>query len=182
MEENKKVAPAKGKKKGWLIILLAVIALLAVIGGIFAFFYLKDRNSDAVSLEEDIKAQLGQLEDKTSEEIEEALNQVVEKGSLNISINMNPVFSNGEAAGSLKIENGPANLYNVRVTIKLDQSGEEVYHSGLMPIDSHIQEDKLEVVLDKGEYDATAVFTAYDVDTDKEIGSVMAQITLSVLG
>ena len=55
-----------------------------------------------VLLEENIKAKLGQLEDKSNEEIEAALNEVVEEGTVCISINMNPVFSSGKAEGTLK--------------------------------------------------------------------------------
>ena len=137
--------------------------------------------NDTVLLEENIKAKLGQLEDKSNEEIEAALNEVVEEGTVCISINMNPVFSSGKAEGTLKIENGPMNLYNQRVVITLAETGEEIYHSGLMPVDSHIQTDKLDVELEAGEYDAIATFHAYDVETDAEIGAAIAQIRISVL-
>ena len=63
----------------------------------------------------------------------------------------------------------------------LAETGEEIYHSGLMPVDSHIQTDKLDVELEAGEYDAIATFHAYDVETDAEIGAAIAQIRISVL-
>ena len=168
----------KGKKRTRRIILVIVLLLPLLLGGIFAYrHFVGVQPNDTVLLEENIKAKLGQLEDKSNEEIEAALNEVVEEGTVCISINMNPVFSSGKAEGTLKIENGPMNLYNQRVVITLAETGEEIYHSGLMPVDSHIQTDKLDVELEAGEYDAIATFHAYDVETDAEI----AQIRISVL-
>ena len=172
----------KGKKRTRRIILVIVLLLLLLLGGIFAYrHFVGVQPNDTVLLEENIKAKLGQLEDKSNEEIEAALNEVVEEGTVCISINMNPVFSSGKAEGTLKIENGPMNLYNQRVVITLAETGEEIYHSGLMPVDSHIQTDKLDVELEAGEYDAIATFHAYDVETYAEIGAAIAQIRISVL-
>lgn len=191
--ENKvefEATPEKKKKKKLVpIIAIVVAATVLVAAGIYfvprLFPDLFSRNDDLVSLENQVKAELGQLENKSNEEIEAALAEVIEEGMIRVSINMNPVFPTGDAEGSIQLENHPNNLYNLRCVITADTNGdgelEEIYHSGLMPINSHIQTDKLEVDLDKGEYDAIATFTAYDVDTDAEVGIVNAQIRISVL-
>ena len=191
--ENKvefEATPEKKKKKK-LVPIIAIVgaATVLVAAGIYflprLFPDLFSRNDDLVSLENQVKAELGQLENKSNEEIEAALAEVIEEGMIRVSINMNPVFPTGDAEGSIQLENHPNNLYNLRCVITADTNGdgelEEIYHSGLMPINSHIQTDKLEVDLDKGEYDAIATFTAYDVDTDAEVGIVNAQIRISVL-
>ena len=165
------------RKKGKLAVIIAVIVALLVLvfGGLFLYS----------SLENEVKAELGQLENKSNDEVQEALNEIIEEGTIRVSINMNPVFPTGESNGTLQLENHPNNHYNLRCVITADTNGdgeeEELYHSGLMPVNSHIQEDVLSVDLDKGEYPATATFTAYDVDTDKEVGVVVAQIRISVL-
>lgn len=191
--ENKvefEATPEKKKKKKLVpIIAIVVAATVLVAAGIYfvprLFPDLFSRNDDLVNLENQVKAELGQLENKSNEEIEAALAEVIEEGMIRVSINMNPVFPTGDAEGSIQLENHPNNLYNLRCVITADTNGdgelEEIYHSGLMPINSHIQTDKLEVDLDKGEYDAIATFTAYDVDTDAEVGIVNAQIRISVL-
>ena len=171
----------RGKITGRRLIAGIVVLLILLLGGAFIYQHFGGRPSDTVLLEDSVKAKLGQLEDKTNEEIEAALNEVVAEGSVCISINMNPVFLSGDSEGTLKIENGPMNLYNQRVTITLADTGEEIYQSGLMPVNSHIQQDKLAVELDAGEYNAIAVFHAHDVDTDAEVGTAIAQIRISVL-
>jgi hypothetical protein len=172
------------RKKGKLAVIIAVIVALLVLvfGGLFLY---SKQNDDLASLENEVKAELGQLENKSNDEVQAALNEIIEEGTIRVSINMNPVFPTGESNGTLQLENHPNNHYNLRCVITADTNGdgeeEELYHSGLMPVNSHIQEDVLSVDLDKGEYPATATFTAYDVDTDKEVGVVVAQIRISVL-
>lgn len=185
MEENEIMTPEASspkKKKKIAVIIAIIVALLVVLfGGLFLFRHYSNRDP----LEESVKAKLGQLENKSNDEIEAALNEVIEEGSIRVSINMNPVFPTGDVEGSLQIENHPNNHYDLRCIITADTNedgeDEELYDSELMPVNSHIQQDKLEVDLDKGEYDATATFTAYDTETEAEVGQVVAQIRISVL-
>lgn len=178
--------PPRKRKVLPLVITFVVAAAVLFLGGFLFFggsFTPPDEN--LVGLESKVKAELGQLENKSNEEIEAALNEVIEEGMIRVSINMNPVFPDGASEGTLQIENHPNNHYNLRCVITADTNGdgvdEEIYHSGLMPVNSHIQTDVLGVDLEKGEYDAVATFKAYDVDTDAEIGVVVAQIRVSVL-
>lgn len=184
MEENRTNVEASKKKKGTIqkVIAVIVILLLAILIGLFAWTRFAAQKSDAAKLEETVKAKLGQLEDKSNDEIQAALDEVIAEGSLRISINENPVFATGDSEGSLKIENHPNNHYNMRVIITMTDTGEELYNSGLMPINSHIDADKLEKDLEPGEYDATATFTAYDVESDTEVGQAIAGLKISVLG
>lgn len=121
---------------------------------------------------------------KSEAEIQEELNRVVEEGTMAISINVNPVFSDGASEGTLEIENVPSNKYAQVVSITLDDSGKEIYNSGLIQPNYHIQTDKLSEALAAGTYDCTATFTAYDTSDSEnpiEVGSAAAKITISVL-
>lgn len=172
MEKSKST---KAKK----ITTLITVLLMAILIGLLLFNH--NKPSDLANLESTIKAELGQLENKSNEEIQAALNEVVDEGSLSVSINMNPVFPTGDTAGSLQIENGPQNLYGQRVVITLNDTGEQIYDSGYMPINSHIQEDTLDVDLNAGTYDANVVFTALDESTGNEVGQVISKIKITVL-
>lgn len=175
MEKNEK------KKKFRRIMAILVVLLMLLLAGLFAWQRYAAQQKDAALLESGIKAKIGQLEDKSNDEIEATLDEIIEEGNLSININANPVFPTGDSAGPLMIENHPNNHYNMRVSITLDDTGEEIYNSGLMPINSHIDEDVLSAALDAGDYDATATFVAYDVDTDAEVGRAAAKIKISVL-
>ncbi len=170
----------KNKKILSYSIVTAVVFIIILFGSLMAF-----GNNGLIGVENKIKAQIGQLENKTDEEIKNALNEAIEDGSLRVSINANPIFIKGTDKGNLQIENHPNNKYNLRcvITANTGKNGKEetLYHSGLMPVNSHIQKDVLNKTLEKGDYDAVATFTAYDVETDKAIGKVVTKIQLSIL-
>ena len=92
-------------------------------------------------MESGVKAKIGQLEDKSNDEIEATLDEIIEEGNLSININANPVFPTGDSAGTLMIENHPNNHYTMGVSITLADPGEETYNSGRLPINAHIDED-----------------------------------------
>ena len=163
-------------KKRPALIAIAIVLVVAIASAIFgAWWFLGGGNnffdSDAVS---------GQAPYKTQEEIVAELNRIVEEGMLNISIASLIEFENGESEGTAYIENVPSNRYVLRVSIKLDSTGETVYQSGGLRPDSYIEKIKLSEDLPAGTYPATATFVAYDPDSLEEVGQASAKITLQV--
>lgn len=164
------------RKKIRRIVTAIVVILMLLFGAVLGWRMLNAPDA----LEMSVRAELGQLEGKSNDEIEEALNRVVEEGYMNISINVNPTFVNGTSEGTLQIENGPANKYNQFVTITRDDTGEVIYESGILPPNYHIQEDVLLIDLEAGDYPCTASFVAYD-EEQNEVGMASAKITITVL-
>lgn len=166
---------------------LAVVGLiiLGVIICILAFFVVKsyivpEKVIIQSPTEFDPNAQVGQLTGKTREEIQAELNKIVEQTSLNIQINTEVEFEDGKSEGDFRIENSPANHYNMQVDVCLADTDELVYRTGLLEVNSHIEKGKLLVDLDPGVYDAIAKFTAYVPETDTKAGQVNAEIKLIV--
>ena len=170
--------PQKKEKKPasfWVAIVLAIIAVvIAILFGL--------QQCDFVSSLRDPNGSLGQLEGKTSEEIQAELDRQVEEGMFNISIASAVEFADGTSEGALKIENVPGNRYLMQVTITDDATGQVVYTSGILDPNYHIQNAKLDVDLEPGVYDCTALFTALDPETEEEVGHAAAKITITVLG
>ncbi len=165
----------KKKKKIWIIILVIILAAAAVFGGYLVWKEGQDK------LHKDLAALEGQLPYKSAEDIEKSLNTLVEEGMFNISINQRPVFADGEAEGVVGIENAPGNRYLMQVNVMRDDTGEVVYESGVIEPGYYIENAQLAVPLEKGEYPCTAVFTAYEKETEKEMGTAGASIIVSVL-
>ena len=175
--------PRKSSKKKTMrrVIITTVILLLISLTGILLWNYFVN-NSDP--LQDALNAELGQLDGKSKEEIEAELNRIVEEGSMHISMNTKPIFKNGKAKGDLKIENSPANHYGQEIIITVNKTGKEIYRSGLLMPNHHIQKDKLKVDLKKGNYECTATFVAYDTKLEvepTEIGRLKAEIEIKVL-
>ncbi len=176
----------RNRKKGNRGLLVALIVILAAILVTLLYVFVlqpqgeQQAKEDAIVAEEN--AQMGILPDMSDEEIRERLNTIVADSMLNISINSNPVFATGGAEGNLRIENIPGNQYGFVVEIKLDDTGETIYKSGLIAPGYFVEKATLLRELKKGIYPATAVFTAYETDGKREVGSAGARINITVTG
>lgn len=159
----------------WVMTAVAVVAL--AVAGMLAL------NLGGQSLQgRDPNAALGQLEGKTSEELQAELDRIVEEGMFNISIASYVEFPDGASEGEVRIENVPNNRYLMKVEIARDDTGETVYRSGMIEPNHHIQRARLDADLDAGSYPCTAVFYAYEADTEELVGQAAAKLTIVVAG
>lgn len=128
----------------------------------------------------DPNAALGQLAGKSPEEVQAELDRIVDEGMFNISIAPTVYFADADAEGAVRIENVPANRYDMQVRIVVKDTGETVYASGVIEPNHHVQTARLSAPLDAGTYPATAMFTALDPGTGKESGRASANIVLVI--
>lgn len=64
--------------------------------------------------------------------------------------------------------------------IVINDTGEEVYASKYIKPGTYIESAKLDKVLEKGTYDATAYFSAFEEESAAYIGQTGAQIAITV--
>lgn len=178
MMGQKEMTRKKTNKAWWIII--SILAVILIAGILVWFMFLRDQDDYNDEDFFDPMAVTGILPDMSEEEIQEELNRVVEEGMLNISIASEIRFEDGGSKGLANISNTAANNYIFKVTVTLDDTDETVYQSGGIKPGQYIQYIELEEALEKGEYPATAVFTAYTQDTHQIVGSAGAQLTLYV--
>lgn len=165
----------KKKKRGvgfWLAIILVIVAIvIAVLLGL----YMCDGGSNR-----DRYGELGQLEGKSTEEIQAMLNSQVDEGMFNIAIAQMVEFESGTSEGDWEIENVPGNRYLMQVTVTRDDNGSVVYESGILDPNYHIQRAPLAYDLPAGNYPCTAVFTALDPETEEMVGQAGAKVMVQV--
>ena len=116
-----------------------------------------------------------------TEKIIASLNEKVEEGMINISMNTSPSFSDGTAAGNLMIVNEDVNRYPQVVEITRNDTGDLIYKSGAIPVGSKIETAKLNVDLDKGTYECTAMFYNVDPNNGSYLGCAGAIINITIL-
>lgn len=183
MEKGKGPETDKKKdKKSWLLLLLFLsICIIAVLAYLLMNRPKEEPKAKTEEVFADRDAELGIMPGMTQAEIQDRLNQVVAEGMMNISINPTPVFKSGKEKGDLRIENIKANHYSYIVTITLDDTGEEIYQSGLLSPGYYIEKASLSKSLKKGSYKATARFKAYQKGNSKEpIGAAAAKILITI--
>ena len=82
-------------------------------------------------------------------------------------LNGTPVFSAGSP-------------YPMEVCYQLEETGETVFASGLLPPGSYLETGTLSQSLEPGEYPARAVIRVYDQPGGEEVASFEEEITLTV--
>ena len=169
---------SRGKFIGLVILLCAAL----VLAGVFLMTGQESADAPASSpgLIYDDAAIEGGWESLSREEIEESLNQQVKEGYINISMNASPVFENGQAEGNLMIVNETVNRYPQQVVITRNDTGQTIYTSAAIPVGSKIAADTLDVELEAGTYECTAMFHSLDPDTGAVLGSAGANITITI--
>ena len=78
------------------------------------------------------------------------------------------------------IVNETVNRYPQQVVITRNDTGETIYTSAAIPVGSKIAADTLDVELEAGTYECTAMFHSLDPDTGAILGSAGANITITV--
>ena len=119
---------------------------------------------------------------RPDDELQAELDRIVEEGMFNISIASYVEFPEGTAEGEVRIENVPSNHYLMQVEVVRDDTGESVYRTGMIEPNHHIQRARLDADLDVGSYPCTAVFYAFESDTEEPVGQAAAKMTIVVAG
>lgn len=172
--------PKKSKKK-WLI---AVLLLLLLVGAVFVVN--KRFNSSTLPEEEKIETAEGAVIDEIPEGMTEGeygdlLQKQIDDSMFTINVRSTPVFQNGNAKGVIDIVNNPSNKFPCKVSLKLDESGEEVYRcDDLIYPGQYINAIKLTKNLEKGAYPATLTYYVYDEKGEEAIGVINAGINIAI--
>lgn len=177
MSQGKEVKITLSPKK----LMIGISVVIIVVGGLlWAILGMKDAPISTADARPDIEANVIQGGNATSEEELEAriaeMQQKVDDSMIALEIAPTLIFENGEAMGEVRIANPAKNKYGFTVTLKIEETDEEVYKSGLIPPDAHIKQAKLDKPLEKGDYPAIAYFTTYD-----EEGNMVGQAGINVL-
>ena len=157
--------------KKLIIMLLIVMIPLSII--------LVVNNKNEVNISGGI-LQEGVIPGYTEEEIKAILQRKADESTFSFEINSRPVFKDGKSEGNLRIANPPYNKYAINVEITLDSSGKSVFKSGNIDPNHYIEYAKLTKKLKAGEYDATAVISAYNTKTGEYKGTSSAKLIIKV--
>ena len=180
---NKKTERSKNfsRNAGILIGVLLVIAiLLAVFRGCEGEPVTDAPVTPNLGIVYDDGAVQGGWDEADTDKIIASLNEKVEEGMINISMNTSPNFKNGTSAGNLMIVNESINRYPQVVEITRSDTGEMIYKSGAIPVGSKIESDTLDVDLEAGTYECTAMFHNVDPETGASLGCAGAVIHITI--
>lgn len=165
------------KAKKHLFTITGIFLLLTLTVLICYFVFTKKDNPDLLY---DDNATVGILPGIDLDARRKELQDALDRSMIAFSINTSPVFLNGTSKGNLLIENPGNNAKLLKVSIMIDDTKEEIYASNYLKPGTYIESVALDKVLEKGSYNATAYFSAYDETDGGYIGQTGAQITITV--
>lgn len=119
------------------------------------------------------------LEGLSRDERLEKMQEAADHSSFAFRINGNMKFETGKSKGVLFIENPEENSCLLKVKIILDRDGRTLYETGFLKPGTGIGKDRLAEELPQGEYEASAVITAYN-GMEEETGKAQAGIHITV--
>jgi hypothetical protein len=172
-------------KKGFLflIIIIIILILLLVIGGLV--WYILSSRSQEVPEQENSS---GKFEYESSvvvdnpdtlQDVVNGMIQQVEEGMIGLEMQTNAYSSDGTNF-SCHIGNAEVNRYDVFVTIYRDDTHEEVYRSGLIPIGAHIEKFTVATPMEEGVHECTLVYNQVEDDQETIHSQVNVGFTLTV--
>lgn len=179
MRAKNETPKSKARRRLWPALLLFLL-LVGLLTGAWLLFLHPAPTAQAPRFSPN--ATVGALPGRTEEQIREMLQQQVDDTSIAFTINSSPVFANGSAKGDLMLESPANNTNNIRFVILRDDTGEQLYDSGLMRPNSYILEDTLQTdtPLAAGSYPCTATITLYSAGTGEALGLVQAALSITV--
>jgi hypothetical protein len=171
-----------------VIFSIVIIALLAVIGVlVYKLTHIPEPEAQ-VAQETAAPAPEGNLfdYDNAAVAIDEdsllrALQDMADKvqdGQINLQMRTT-ARSNDGVNFSCKLANSPENRYDLFLTLYLDETGEEIYKSGLIPLGMEISNFQTNRKIEKGNHEATLVYT--QVNDDKATVHATANVGLTLV-
>ena len=122
----------------------------------------------------------GELPGMSEDDILKMLNEKVEEGSFQININSELSFEDGIAKGDMRILNSPNNHYLLVVEMYLKEDNKRIYKSGAIEPGYYIEQDTLDVKLEKGDYPVNIHFKNYDIKSEQFVGEAVAENVIHI--
>lgn len=163
------------KQKGNGIKIAVVLGIVIIIGLLVTVIILLVRGQAAK--EEPAKRDVVVNEENAEEVAENLINtDYTPPGYYEVTMNSNWTFPDGETASTnAYVENKTTNTNDVYFDLSLENTGEIIYSSPIIPVGSHLDEVKLDTTLDAGDYEC--VCTYYLVDKDQ---NPLSHVSVSV--
>ena len=106
--------------------------------------------------------------------------RALDEGMIGFSINTRMVFDTPSAEGTVMFENPAGNSKYTKLRLGRDDTGEEIYATGLLQPGTYVEKDALDAMVSTGEYACTALVEAYRTNDKSYIGTVAAGVKVKV--
>ena len=169
-EQEKNGKNGKGGKIAFAVCLVVIVVLLGVV--VFLLFRGQDE-------EEPQRRNVVVNEDNVDEVLESLEEGYVPAGYYEVTMNSTWNFESGDVpSANAYVENAQSNANPVYFDVVRTDTGETIYESPIIPVGSHLNEIKLDTVLEAGTYDC--ILTYHLLDEEEQDVSTL-QLTVQIV-
>ena len=165
MKEEKKENQGQEKTPRMLLTLCAVIIVLLLVVVILLLKGHGDTGSDLEETTMPSKRNVVINEENAEEMAVEILNreEAMVPGTYEVTMNSTWNFQDGTSiSDNAYVENSTANTNSVYFDLQLDDTGNIIYESPVIPVGSYLKDIKLDTDLDAGTYECTLTYHLVD--------------------
>lgn len=176
MEQTPVVKKKSSKKLVFLFLIIIVIAAIIAVAAIVKIKHGNDSDSDGT-----LQYEANVITD-SSEDFQAAMDEMVEKakeGQMSLEMQTEAYSKDGKKF-TCYLANSNKNNYDMFMVLYDDETEQEIYRTGLIPIGSRIEEFELEEPLEKGTHLITIVFNQVEKDKKTIHSQVNVGATLIV--
>lgn len=165
------------KKAKILVACVCAVALLAVGAAVAMFIMMNNKEDDAPQT-------AYTMEEDNYQQIMENMSAQVQEGYFETYMTTEWVFPDGSSeASEAMLGNSPNNTKPIRCELLLDETGEILFKTGVMPVGALVSPIKLDKDLDAGVYDATCMIYLMNDKGDgtfEDYSSAGFRVTLTI--
>lgn len=165
------------KKAKILMACVCAVALLAVGAAVAIFIMMNNKEDDAPQT-------VYTMEEDNYQQIMENMSEQVQEGYFETYMTTEWVFPDGSSeASEAMLGNSPNNTKPIRCELFLDETGEMLFKTGVIPVGALVSPIKLDRDLDAGVYDATCMIYLMNDKGDgtfEDYSSAGFRVTLTV--
>jgi hypothetical protein len=177
----------KSNKKN--VILAVIIVLLLGVIGVLVYIVLHPAKPEVVVVREETEQEVSEPQGLAvdsaavaidDESLKKALEQLAaSEGSMALEMKATAYSTDGKTF-ACSLANSARNKYNMYMVLYLDEAGEEIYRSGLIPVGKKIESFTIDRQLSKGTHECTIVYTQVEDDNATVHATVNVGIDLTV--
>lgn len=181
---NRKTGSGKAGRRAMLIALAAVVIILLAAVAVLLVMVLAGKepaptgtpNSAAVGGSTFTYDSTVVLDDPdTLQKLVDEMVRKAEEGTMTLEMQVDAVSSDGKTF-SCFLANAVENNYDMFMTLYLDETQEEIYRTGLIPLGGRIETFTLEKELGNGNHSCTLVFN----QVEKDMQTIHAQVNVGL--
>ena len=168
---------AGSSKKGLIIIIVFLVIIVALVG-VIAFLLGRntggsDAGTEASNTDNGRKVAESArvvLDEDSAANVMEEMRKEVEEGMFECNMSMTWTFSDGSAASKdAYVANSTNNKYPIYFDVILNDTGEKVYSSPVLPVGAELTNFSLDKDLDPGTYQATVYYSLIRDEESQEV-------------